>query len=66
MSERLRENPRDCRIYPLENLAWGGGKEDEALKIREEAREGLVKKNDQQEKSKFKKGQADLEKELGF
>ena len=66
MSERLRENPRDCRIYPSEDLAWGMGKEDEALKKREAAREGLVKKNDQQEKSRFKKGQADLEKELGF
>ena len=41
-------------------------KEDEALKKREEALQDLVKKKDEQEKKKFKKGQADLEKELGF
>ena len=41
-------------------------KENEALKKRAEALESLTKKNDEQEKSKFKKGQADLEKELGF
>jgi hypothetical protein len=41
-------------------------KEDEALKKRAEALEDLVKKKDVQEKKKFKKGQADLEKELGF
>ena len=41
-------------------------KENEALKKREEALEALTKKKDEQEKSKFKKGQADLEKELGF
>ena len=41
-------------------------KEDEALKKRGEAMDNLMKKKDEQEKSKFKKGQADLEKELGF
>ncbi len=41
-------------------------KEDEALKKRQEALDNLTKKKDEQEKSKFKKGQADLEKELGF
>jgi hypothetical protein len=41
-------------------------KENEALKKRAEALEALTKKKDEQEKSKFKKGQADLEKELGF
>jgi hypothetical protein len=41
-------------------------KENEALKKRAEALESLTKKKDEQEKSKFKKGQADLEKELGF
>ncbi len=41
-------------------------KEDAALKKRGEALEDLVKKKDEQEKKNFKKGQADLEKELGF
>lgn len=41
-------------------------KENEALKKREEALEVLTKKKDEAEKKKFKKGQADLEKELGF
>ncbi len=41
-------------------------KENEALKKREEALEALTKKKDEVEKKKFKKGQADLEKELGF
>ena len=41
-------------------------KENEALKKREEALESLTKKKDEAEKKKFKKGQADLEKELGF
>ncbi|MGH7146566.1 MAG: HEAT repeat domain-containing protein [Nitrospiraceae bacterium] len=41
-------------------------KEDEAMKKRQDALEDLVKKKDEQEKKKFKKGQADLEKELGF
>ena len=41
-------------------------KEDEALKKRAEALDNMVKKKDEQEKKKFKKGQSDLEKELGF
>ncbi|MGH7216832.1 MAG: hypothetical protein ACREIG_06315, partial [Nitrospiraceae bacterium] len=41
-------------------------KEDETLKKRAEAVEALTKKKDEAEKKKFKKGQADLEKELGF
>jgi hypothetical protein len=41
-------------------------KEDEALKKRGEALNNLIKKKDEQEKKQFKKGQADLEKELGF
>jgi hypothetical protein len=41
-------------------------KEEEAAKKREEALEALTKKKDEAEKKKFKKGQADLEKELGF
>ncbi len=41
-------------------------KENEALKKRGEALEDLIKKKDEQEKKNFKKGQADLEKELGF
>ena len=41
-------------------------KEDETLKKRAEALEALTKKKDETEKKKFKKGQADLEKELGF
>lgn len=41
-------------------------KEDAAVKKRGEALEDLVKKKDEQEKKNFKKGQADLEKELGF
>ncbi|HSQ52351.1 MAG TPA: HEAT repeat domain-containing protein [Nitrospiraceae bacterium] len=41
-------------------------KENAALKKRGEALEDLVKKKDEQEKKDFKKGQADLEKELGF
>lgn len=41
-------------------------KEGEALQKRQEALEDLVKKKGEQEKKQFKKGQADLEKELGF
>lgn len=41
-------------------------KENEALKKREETLEALTKKKDEAENKKFKKGQADLEKELGF
>jgi hypothetical protein len=41
-------------------------KEDEALKKRADALQNLEKKKDEQEKKQFKKGQADLEKELGF
>ena len=41
-------------------------KQEEAGKKRQEALEDLVKKKDEAEKKKFKKGQADLEKELGF
>jgi hypothetical protein len=41
-------------------------KESEALKKRVEALQNLEKKKDEQEKKNFKKGQADLEKELGF
>lgn len=41
-------------------------KQEEAGKKRQEALEDLVKKKDEQEKKKFKKGQSDLEKELGF
>ena len=40
--------------------------EDEALKKRGEALQNLEKKKDAAEKKQFKKGQADLEKELGF
>ena len=40
--------------------------ENEALKKRAEALESLTKKKDDQQKKQFKKGQADLEKELGF
>ncbi|HKP01103.1 MAG TPA: HEAT repeat domain-containing protein [Nitrospiraceae bacterium] len=41
-------------------------KENEALKKRQETLQNLEKKKDEQEKKQFKKGQADLEKELGF
>jgi hypothetical protein len=41
-------------------------KEDEAAKKRGEALDNLIKKKDEVEKKKFEKGQADLEKELGF
>jgi HEAT repeat protein len=41
-------------------------KENEVLKKRQEALQNLEKKKDEQEKKQFKKGQADLEKELGF
>jgi hypothetical protein len=41
-------------------------KEDEAVKKQQEALEDLVKKKDDTQKKQFKKGQADLEKELGF
>ncbi len=41
-------------------------KENEALKKRAEALDSLTKKKDDQQKKQFKKGQADLEKELGF
>jgi hypothetical protein len=41
-------------------------REEEAAKKRQEALESLTKKKDEAEKQKFKKGQDDLEKELGF
>src|SRR5262245_3384125 len=41
-------------------------KEEEAAKKREAELESLTKKKDAAEKKQFKKGQADLEKELGF
>ena len=41
-------------------------KEEEALKKRADALQNMEKKKDEQEKKQFKKGQADLEKELGF
>jgi hypothetical protein len=41
-------------------------KEEEELNKREEALESLTKKKDAAEKKQFKKGHADLEKELGF
>jgi len=41
-------------------------KEDAAQRKRAEELQSLEKKKDEQEKKKFKKGQADLEKELGF
>jgi hypothetical protein len=41
-------------------------KQEEASKKRQEAMDDLVKKKDDQDKKKFKKGQSDLEKELGF
>ncbi|HEY7531694.1 MAG TPA: HEAT repeat domain-containing protein [Nitrospiraceae bacterium] len=41
-------------------------KEAEALKKRGEAMQDLMKKKDETEKKNFKKGQSDLEKELGF
>jgi len=41
-------------------------KEADALNKRQEALEDLTKKKDATEKKQFKKGQADLEKELGF
>jgi len=41
-------------------------KEQEALKKREAESEALTKKKEAAEQQKFKKGQADLEKELGF
>lgn len=41
-------------------------KEDEAAKKREAELESLTKKKDAAEKKQFKKGQSDLEKELGF
>lgn len=40
--------------------------ESEAVKKKQAELEALTKKKDEQEKKKFKKGQADLEKELGF
>ena len=41
-------------------------KKNEALKKKEEALDARTKKKDEVEQKKFKKGQADLEKELGF
>jgi hypothetical protein len=41
-------------------------KEEEAAKKREAELDALTKKKDAAEKKQFKKGQADLEKELGF
>ena len=49
-----------------ETLRAASKKEEETAKKRGEALDNLIKKKDEQEKSKFKKGQADLEKELGF
>lgn len=49
-----------------EGLKAATRKEEEAAKKREEALEALTKKKDAAEKKQFKKGQADLEKELGF
>ena len=50
----------------LEKAEEAGKKENEALKKRSDALQNLEKKKDEQEKKQFKKGQADLEKELGF
>ena len=44
----------------------GRKKEEEAVHKRQEALDDLSKKKDDADKKKFKKGQADLEKELGF
>ena len=44
----------------------GRKKEEEAVHKRQEALDDLIKKKDDADKKKFKKGQADLEKELGF
>jgi hypothetical protein len=41
-------------------------REEEAAKKREAELDALTKKKDAAEKKQFKKGQADLEKELGF
>ena len=41
-------------------------RDNEVLKKQEEALESQTKKRDEQEENKVKKGQADLEKELGF
>jgi hypothetical protein len=41
-------------------------KENEALKKKQAELDALTKKKDEAEKKQFKKGQADLEKELGF
>ena len=41
-------------------------KEDAAAKKKVEELDALTKKKDDAEKKQFKKGQADLEKELGF
>ena len=41
-------------------------KEEEAVHKRQEALDDLIKKKDDADKKKFKKGQADLGKELGF
>lgn len=49
-----------------EALQAASKKEDEAAKKREAELDALTKKKDEAEKKKFKKGQADLEKELGF
>jgi len=43
-----------------------GKRENEDLKKRADTLQNLEKKKDEQEKKQFKKGQADLEKELGF
>ena len=44
----------------------GRKKDEAAAKKKTEELDALTKKKDEAEKSKFKKGQADLEKELGF
>jgi hypothetical protein len=49
-----------------EALKAANKKEEEAVKKREAELESLTKKKDAAEKKQFKKGQADLEKELGF
>jgi hypothetical protein len=49
-----------------EALKAANKKEEEAAKKREAELESLTKKKDAAEKKQFKKGQSDLEKELGF
>ena len=56
----------DQAIKSVQATSMMNRKREEAQQKREEAQENMVKKRDEQEKKKFKKGQADLEKELGF